>query len=212
MATGDILNLYQRLKENLPPWFGNNSPNLDALMLGLATTDNYIYQLIQDAQLQTRIHTATGMYLDLASLDFFGGKLPRRPNENDDSYRNRILANLFQERATRHAEYIGLLKLTGRAPLIYESFEDGAYLDQTAYLDNSTYGFDEAYTGYIIAFRPSPINSMLVYGMDNNAYLDVTAYAYDPSDFTIIVSDADIYALVDSIKCAGTLVWVHISD
>src|SRR5579875_2392710 len=101
MAVGDQQDMFLRLKDNLVSWFGSDTPKLDALLMGCALTDSYIYQLIQDANLQTRIKTATGFYLDYASRDYFGTgllQLPRHAGENDASFRHRILSNLITEK------------------------------------------------------------------------------------------------------------------
>src|SRR3984957_19084211 len=99
MATGDQNDMLARIKALLPNgWFRGLTPVLDALLSGYAWSLSFIYQLIQYAQLQTRIATATDGFLDLISFDFFGGSLPRKSQEYDAPFRSRILAQLFLEK------------------------------------------------------------------------------------------------------------------
>src|SRR5947207_74321 len=131
MAVGDQQNMLQRLKALIPAtWFGDTSPLLDALLNGLAKAASFSYSLILYATLQTRIKTATDGWLDMISADFFGSSLPRKANQSDASFRNRIVINLFRERATRNAVVKVLTDLTGRAPIIIEPqrpADTGAY-------------------------------------------------------------------------------------
>lgn len=131
MATGDIQDIVQGLKSALPRgWFSGSTPVLDALLTGLATAWSEMYSIYQYVSTQARIRTATGIWLDLAAQDFFGNNLPRQANELDAQYRARILSALFVEQGTRNAIYYALLRLTGRAPLIFEPArpaDTGAY-------------------------------------------------------------------------------------
>jgi hypothetical protein len=219
MAIGDQTDIFNRLKANLVPWFGNNSPDIDALLQGTAKTDSTIYQLIANTSLQARIKTATGESLDLISLDFFAGKLPRHPNENDSSFRSRILANLIQERATRKGMITVLTNLTGRAPAVIEGWNafDGAFYDQALFYDISGgMGFLEPYTAIIYAYRPQPQGLFSIGGFDqteyggfgydfffNNAYIDLT-------EEIVFVTDADIIAAIEATKVFGTYMYVSI--
>lgn len=124
MAVGDQNDIYNRFIQNLPVgWFGNEHPNLDAILQAFITTYYYQYNtqylyLIE----QQRIQTATGNNLDLISQDYLGNTLPRRLNESDDSYRLRILANVVQIKATRQAMINALTTLTGHVPIVYEGW------------------------------------------------------------------------------------------
>lgn len=122
MATGDQQDIYRRMRSQLPQWFGDEatSPVLNGLLQGLAYALAYFYSLLAYGRLQTRIKTATDGWLDMIAADFFGSALLRAANQSDTSFRNRILINLFRERATR-AGLIKVLKdLTGRVPTIIE--------------------------------------------------------------------------------------------
>lgn len=221
MATGDQGDMFHRLKDNLVPWFGQNAPIKDALLQGIAKTDSTIYSLIADTNLQARIATATGDSLDLISLDFFGNTFPRHYQENDASFRNRILANLIQERATRKGMITVLTRLTGRTPTVVEGWNTadiGAY-DQSLFYDvYQGMGGLQPYTALIYAFRPQPLGFMNVGGYDqteyggfgydfyfNNAYVDL-------SQDIIFVTDQDIIDAIERTKPFGTYMYVSIFD
>jgi len=218
MSTGDQSDIFNRLKNNLVPWFGQDSPNVDALLQGIAKTDSTIYALIGYANTQTRIKTATGDALDLISLDYFGGDLPRHPGENDASFRNRILADLVQERATRKGMYTVLKNLTGIAPIIIEGTYAGnvGFYDRSFFYDSAYgYGWFGPYTAIIYAFSPAPTGFVGYgtydgggFGYDysfNNAYVDL-------SQEIITVTNADIIAAIKATKVFGTLMYVYINN
>jgi hypothetical protein len=124
---GDILN---RLKAALPPWFGTNTPIMDAVLSGPSSVLSGIYSLIKYATLQTRIGTATDGWLDLIARDFFARGFQRRLNEPDAAYQARILAEIVRPRVTRAAISKAMLDLTGTAPIIFEParvFDTGAF-------------------------------------------------------------------------------------
>jgi hypothetical protein len=121
MATGDSNDMLERMQALLPRgWFGDSPTILTALLKGFAAILANVYAVLAYAKLQTRILTATDGFLDVISADFFGSNLPRRTGESDAAFRNRIVVNLFRERATRKAVIQVLTTLTGRAPLIVE--------------------------------------------------------------------------------------------
>ncbi len=128
MATGDQGDFLGRLKAVLPwRWFPvtgayetTSTPILDAVLAGLASAWATIYSLLSYAKLQTRIATATDVFLDIIGLDFFGLTLRRQANETDTQYRTRIEANLLRPRGTRPAMVSALTELTGWAPVIFE--------------------------------------------------------------------------------------------
>lgn len=121
MTTGDSQDIVARLKTEIPNgWLGGDTPFQDGVLSGIADGDANIYALAQYAKLQTRIQTATGGWLDLIALDFYGTTLPRGAGENDSSYRTRIRAGLFAKANTRAAIAAALLALTGSEPTIIE--------------------------------------------------------------------------------------------
>ena len=77
--TGDQQDILARLRTVLPArWFPDDAPVLDGLLNGLASGWSFAYQQLQYVKAQTRIATATDVWLDIIALDFFGGRLVRR--------------------------------------------------------------------------------------------------------------------------------------
>lgn len=128
MATGDVNDLVGRMKAVLPSrWFplpnpdgSTASPILDGVLTGLAWPWAQIYSLGQFTQLQTRIATASGAFLDIIASDFLGNRLFRKPGQGDTFFRASIIAEILRPRATRGSVARALTDLTGRAPIIFE--------------------------------------------------------------------------------------------
>ncbi|HUB91411.1 MAG TPA: hypothetical protein VMA74_16935 [Dyella sp.] len=223
MATGDNQDFFSRLKGLLPSrWFGSPTdsvPFIDAVLTGIGNALSFIYALYGFAKLQTRILNATDGWIDLISADFFGTSLPRQTGETDDSFRARILANLFREKATRHAIIQTLTQLTGRTPIIIEPTRPG---DCGGYgAPNCGYGvagyygsLQLPYQAFVIAFRPfsaQGVAGMPGYGDPEGGYGVASGYT-SLSLITAGVSDAAIFAAVDAVKPAGTIAWVRIAS
>lgn len=215
---GDQADIAARIKSVLPPWFGPVRDLIDALIQGLANASAFAYALYQYAVLQTRIKTATDGWLDMIAADFFGTALTRSANQSDASFRARIIINLFRERATRNAITRVLTDLTGRAPIIIEPQRPA---DTGAYgAPNSGYGVAGAYgsmllpfQAFVQAYRPasSGIPYIAGYGSPPGGYSAPSRAAYATlSQSTGAVTDADLYAAVDSVKPVGTIVWMSI--
>lgn len=118
--TGDQEDILKRLKAVLPPWFGTDTPIMDAVLSGPAKAFSSIYTLVQYAILQTRIATATDGWLDIIARDFFALGFRRRKLEPDATYRSRILDEILRARSTREAVSKALFDLTGVEPDIFE--------------------------------------------------------------------------------------------
>ena len=116
--------------------------------------------------------------LDAIANDFFGDNLTRRPDETDNNFRNRILANVMKPKATRQAMLNALIALVTPAfeqagiplvpPQIYEGwypFDNGGYNDFQALAFGTpggnpppngvgAYGTGDAYVASITVFLP----------------------------------------------------------
>jgi hypothetical protein len=227
MAVGDQTDIYNRLITQLPDWFGTDHPELTALLQAyigysdnpdLITTmffhynNQYLY-----AQKQLRIQTATDINLDLISQDYLGSTLPRKTNENDDSYRKRILANVVQERATRQAMYNMLLDLTGFPPVIIEpwSGRDHGYYRQPATLayrarggyGSGSYPYQAWIYVYLSAFQ----------GMASYPGYRTTLSGYRARGWyggkslqTAFVTESDVLQAIERTKVLGTRMHVKI--
>lgn len=218
--TGDKNDMMQRLKLTLPRWFSDSTPVLDAVLSGWAACWAFLYSLYAYAKLQTRILTASDGWLDVIAGDFFGTRIVRKPNQTDASFRATIIINMFRERATRDAISKVLHELTGRTPIIIEPqrpADTGAYA-----APNSGYGTAGGYgslllpcQAFVTAFRPagSGIPHVAGYGISTAGYGVASQAEY--ASLSMIqgqVTDADIYAAVDSVKAAGTEIWTRITN
>lgn len=190
MATGDKSDIFSRLGSVAPRWFGDltQAPLISAVLQAFATTQSFGYSLIVYAALQLRISTATDGWLDMIAADFFGPSFTRKTGQNDRSYRTAIVANLLRERATRAGLIKVLQDVTGRTPVVIElthPLDCGAYRYLFGYGQAGAYGSVTApFNLFVKAFRPT--SGMSQYG----------------------ISDADIYAAIDSVRPANTLAWV----
>lgn len=159
-------------------------PILDALLTGGANVQAFIYGLTRYAGLQTRIKKATDGWLDLIAYDFFGLRIQRAPGQGDAAFMAVIITEIFRIRNTR-AAYIKVLQdLTGQTPVLYEGWRDGACLNQSLYLNaaGALGSRGYAYTVFVVAYRGGG------------------------------VSDAQIYAAVNSVRTAGITAWVQINN
>src|SRR5689334_3283381 len=106
---GDLPNFLLRLKTVLPKrWFGEESPNLDAVLTALATSWVWLYRLLRYVAQQARLGTASDMWLDLAAVDYLGQNFRRKAGEADTFYRSRIKQALLRDAATRSAITAGM--------------------------------------------------------------------------------------------------------
>lgn len=225
MATGDQSDIFGRLKSLIPRWFGDGASVRDALLQGLAWASSFIYSLITYTRLQTRIKTATDGWLDMIAADFFGATLLRASNQSDASFRARIIINLFRERATRWAIIAVLKDLTGQTPVV---FEPQRPLDTGSY-GGPLIGYGMAggygsmlipYQAFVTAYRPSGVGIPNVGGYGGTvggpgpggygtpAQIEYAALSMIQG----AVTDADIYAAIDSVKPAATAVWTRITN
>jgi hypothetical protein len=116
-----------RLRSLIPAgWFAPDVPPLQyAVLGGIADVLTWSRDRITDTRVQSRLQSATGLWLDIAAWDFFGSRFMRRRAEPDDSFRVRILAEIFRPRNTRAAIIGALQDLTGRTPQLFEPWNPG---------------------------------------------------------------------------------------
>jgi hypothetical protein len=223
--TGDQADFESRLKAVLPQsWFADQTPVLDSLLSGLSAAWVWVYSLLQYVTSQSRISSATGVWLDVIALDFFARSLNRAAGESDSSFRTRIKNELFRERATRNAVEVVLTELTGRAPTI---FEPARATDTGGY---SSFGGEGGGVGYntgggwgslslpfqcfVTAYRPNSGGIAQVAGWCSPA----GAYGAGAIEYASLdmvgdqVTDADIYAAVASVMPGATTAWTQIDN
>jgi len=218
MSIGDQTDMFDRLKSLLPTgWFGDNNPIRDALLWGYAQTLSWAFTLYLYAQSQTRIKTATDGWLDLIGLDFFGNNLPRLSAQTDASYLNRILINIFRERATRKGMSQVLFDLTGRWPTIIEPSkpDDCGCLGATLYLGVSgPIGSTICpYQAFVTVYRPISGGPGNWPGLHTNWFgLSSTSWLLPSTQLAPSVSDADIVAALEQTKMYGSAIWYRITN
>jgi hypothetical protein len=224
---GDSEDMAARMQAVLPArWFGDTSPLLQAVLLGLGTCWAAIYGLVQTVQAQARIATASGGFLDLISTDFFGAALPRRNAEADGLFRTRISQELLRPRATREALMLALTELTGRPPRVFEPARPGdtggyclgglCYGGQTV-LDGSNISVTGAggwgslalpYQVFVTAYRPIGGGIALLAGYGTGGL----QYYGDLSMLSTVVSDAEIQTTVTKLLPAASIAWMNIEN
>lgn len=216
---GDITGMLARLKMVLPArWFADASPVLDALLTGLASTWAGLFALLEAVRLQSRIASASGVFLDIAALDYFPGALPRRVAEADVAYSVRIRNNLLSPRATRASVVQALVNLTGRNPVVFEPRNPA---DTGGYNVNLGYGLAGGYGSMalpyqflVTAFRPDslPVGNASGYDAGPGGYNMAPAYYADTSEFQGHISDAEIYASIAAVVPTTSIAWTQISN
>jgi hypothetical protein len=220
MATGDASDMRERLKAVLPvSWFPDQTPVLDGLLSGVASGYAVIYALLGNVIQQARISTATGVFLDLIALDFFGNGLLRTLGQNDRNYLAAIRSRLLAPAGTRAALAKSVTDLTGREPVIFEPTrpaDTGSYNDGgAAYGVVGGYGsLDLPFQCFVTAFLPIGNGLALVdgYGGGAGGYgAGVIEYA-TAAEVTANVSDADIAAAVARVMPVATIAWLKISN
>ncbi len=214
-----------RLRTVLPArWFPDDAPVLAGLLSGLASGWSWAYQQLQYVKAQTRIATATDVWLDIIALDFFGNRLVRRVPQSDDAFRSRIQRELFRERGTRGAIVSVLHDLTGRVPVVFEparSTDTGGYTS----LNGAGGGIGYCSAGgwgslalpfqcFITAYRPLGSGIATVFGWSTPA----AGYGQGAIEYANLamvqgqVTDADIYAAVADVLPVAAIGWTRITN
>jgi len=218
--TGDNSDILSRLKMVLPArWFGDATPNLDAVLTGLASAWSGIYSLLASVQRMTRIATATGIFLDIASTDYFSHSLPRRAGEADAAFSARVRANLITARATRAGLSEALQNLTGRTPVIFEPLN----ASDTGGYNSSTLGYGVAggygsrtlpFQFFVTAYRPNatPISNAGGYNDGPGGYNTAPMFYADTEQAPGAIDDADIYAAAAAVLPVASIAWMNISN
>lgn len=217
MATGDQNDVQQRLQTALPNWFGDNAPVLNALLSGFAYAGSFIYSQYSYIVQQSRLLTATDIWLDAFALDFFGLTIQRKQGQSDDSFRQTIEANLFRNRCTRAAIISVLEDVTGRTPLVFEpmrAMDTGGYEVMMAYDLQGGYGaMNMPYQALVTAYLPASTGIPDVSGYDGSSFAYDTPAQGEYGDLSMVetsVGDDDIYAAIQAVKPIGTAIWVQI--
>jgi hypothetical protein len=225
MATGDTPDILKRLRSYLPNgWFPDTDTVLDGVLTGIATVLSFIWSFIGYAKLQTRIKTATDGWLDIVAYDFLGTRLQRNPGEADAPFSARIIREILRPRATRAALSQAVEDLTGKPPFIFEPArpaDTGGYnVGGVGYNVAGGYGSLMLRNQvFVTVARPATSGIPFVAGynaVSNDAGLPLGGYGIGAIQYSTldmiqgIVTDAEIYATIDSVMPAGEIAWVNI--
>jgi len=217
--TGDVADMLARLKLVLPArWFGDVTPVLDGLLTGLASAWSGLYQLLGQVSAQARMATASGIFLDIASADYLGGRLPRRAGEADAAFRARLLANLITQGATRAGLSAALMGLTQRAPRIFEPLnaaDTGGYNVNLGYNRLGGYGSRNLpFQFFVTAYRPNdtPISNAGGYAVGPGGYGAAPLFYADAAALAGSIGDAEIYAAAAAVLPTSSIAWMNISN
>lgn len=220
MATGDSADMLARLKSTLPArWFNDQAINAPSVLGSIGDQLAAAYSLFQFVVKQTRIATASGVFLDLISLDFLGLNLRRRTSESDGTFRARIQKEILRTRVTRAGVIQSLTDLTGRVPKIFEPArpqDTGAYRTGGAgYGVAGGYGSLQMPNQALVkAYRPLTAGIPNIGGYRlGGAYRNPSPSAYaNIAASGAFIADADIDAAIEATKPLGTRVWVQINS
>lgn len=214
-----------RLNAVLPAaWFPTITPIKDALLAGIGWMAAQSFALLAYVKQQSRVSTATDVFLDIAGLDYTGTRVVRRFQESDESFKTRLLANLLPSAVTRAAMITRLRQLTGTEVEIFEPtqpMDTGAYgYGGLGYNAAGGYGaLNLPFQAFLRVKRPVsqgvpnwpgyngnktiPAYAPGGYGLGLMAYSNI-AQAFDG------VTDAEIYQAVSETQAAGTICWTKI--
>lgn len=227
MATGDQADFVRRLKAVLPNgWFPPESdttetPVLTAILSGPAWSASWLYSLIGYAKNQTRIKTATDVWLDIISQDYFGDGLPRLPGETDGAFSARIIANLLLPANTRSAILAAVESVTGNPARMIEPWQP----NDNARYGSSFYGYNRAgrpgqyangnqrYAGLVVCSLPSAgIGGMTRRGYGGIFYTSGTTYAAPAGSFYLQpnsqAGEQLVFDAINRLKPVGTSIFV----
>jgi hypothetical protein len=218
--TGDPADMVARLRVVLPTrWFSDGAPVLGALLAGLGAAWSALYDLLTTIRQQTRIATASGVFLDIASVDYFGPRLPRGAMESDAAYSARIRQTLIAPRATRAAMIGATMALTGRAVQIFEprnATDTGGYGANTlGYGVCGGFGsLTLPYQFFVTVSRPNaaPFSGAGGYSVGPGGWNAEPLMYVDAAEIPGVVTDADIFATIAGVLPTNAVAWTRIAN
>ena len=228
--TGDAPDILTRLKAVLPSrWFADQTPVLDGMLTGLAWGWAWVYSLLRYAAAQTRLATASDIWLDIISQDYFGSRLFRHAGQLDNAFRQRIAQELLRERGTRGAVISVLTDLTGRVPRVFEparTTDTGAYGGLAGAGGALAWGIAGGWGSlnlpfqcFITAYRPTGNGIASVSGWGSALSASgIGAYGIGAIEYGSLdmvqgrVTDADIYQAVTNVMPVASIGWIQISN
>lgn len=222
--TGDQEDFARRIRAVLPcGWFPESAPVLDGLIGALASGWGLAYALCTYVVAQTRLSTASGVWLDMIAWDFFGRRVARAASEVDDALRARIGAELIRERATRAAIISAIEDMTGTAPVVFEparAADTGGWSGEAAGWMGAAYGAAGGWGSlalpfqcFVTVYRPAGPGVPLVGGWGSGAggYGAGSVEYATGADLQGGVTDASLYAAVAGAMPAAAVAWTQLT-
>ena len=210
-----------RIRRLLPRgWFAEegSTPLLDGLLAGLGYAHAQLSAWYAFSRAQTRLATATDVFLDGLAADFLGSRISRNVGEADTAFRVRVRREILRPRATRSALVSELTALTGVAPLVVEpgnSSDTGGYrLGGVGYGTGGAYGsVILPFQVFVTAFRPAiaPPPGVDGYRGGLGGY-GVGAVEYAQASAIVGVPDEEVYAAIESTRPAATIIWTRLTN
>lgn len=212
--------IMQRVRALLPNgWFGDATPVLDAVTSGTGALWAGVAALIAVVRAQSRIATASGVFLDLAAGDFCGGAVRRRAGEGDAVFSARLRAAILTSRATRSALVRAIERVTGRTPQLFEPFNPtdcGGYATNTlGYGVCGGYGsLQLPYQLFVTAYRPNamPASHAGGYNFGPGGYGVAPMGWIAAGDNPGLLTDSEIYAAVTDTLPLNAVAWTRLED
>jgi hypothetical protein len=223
------LDIVKRLKSVLPArWFGEITPVLDTVLDGLAAGWDYLFEFLQYVRDQTRLSTATDVWLDLIAYDYFGAHVVRRTGQSDGAFRQSVLSELLRPRATRHAIMDAIFQSTCRLPIVFEPANTAdtggyGYSDMTVNPIGGGVGYGEGggwgnlslpYQSFVTAFRPigNGIANISGWGFYDGGYGSGCLQYADIDMIQGHLSDDDILGKIKRTSPVGVVIWARIAS
>lgn len=214
-----------RLRSVLPTrWFPDDAPVLDTVLTGFAWCWEWAFDFLAYVRAQTRITTASDVWLDAIAQDYFGSAVCPRKGQSDDTYRRRILSDLVRERGTRHGLRSVLEDLTGRTPAIFEpanTADTGGYGPMPAGGSGFAYGAAGGWGSltlpfqvFVTAYRPTGAGIASVAGWGGTC-CGYGAGAIEYATLDMIsgrVTDDDINGAISGVMPIATVCWTRITS
>ena len=224
MATGDAQDIVHRVRQLIPGrWFMWGAPLRDAVLGGLADSMAWLYQWLIFIRQQSRIATASGIFLDLIAYDFLNRTLLRGAGgtTDDTNIRIQITNAILAERVTRKGMMNALTLLLTVPPFIFEPwnpFDAGGYGEGNfAYGRAGGWGSIQLPGQVFLKVSRAALRSTgvpYVQGWGGTPTLGgygVGAIQYIATETPEIgVTDQDIYNTIVRNKPTGLIVWTQI--
>ncbi len=239
MATGSSADIQARIAGAppygvLPKWWAWVAPVRDALIGGASDLLASCYSFIAYVKTQTRLWTATGVFIDIFGFDFLGLAVVRRTGESDAVYAARVRKEILRERVTRSGMGQALTDLTGQQPNIFEPWntnDAGAWNTGTLAWSGGGAGGAGAWGStlmpnqvMIIVYRSSTVGVGLAnYGgwshgtgssaTPSNGGWNTGGVGWSSAAMALGgITDQDIYDCINLTKPVGVVVWVSIQN